>query len=77
MAEALEIKKENFSLFEQYIFPFAHAGYSNPALDKLLAAIGNWAPVGTRLRWPHRWVAEQDVIPLRIAAKKMLPEIMI
>ena len=50
-------------------------GYANPALDKLLAAIGGWADVGTRLRWPYRWIEPDVAARLRPVAQAMLPEL--
>lgn len=59
-----------------YILPFrAKYGASNQALDKLLAAIGDWADVGTRLRWPYRGIDEAEAAPLRSIARRMIPEL--
>lgn len=58
--------------------PFATMhGCSNAALDKLLAAIGGWADVGTRLRRPYRWVDPEVVPPQRDKGAAALPEIML
>ena len=48
--------------------------FSNQAIDKLLAAIGGWADIGTRLRWPYRGVDIKDVSRLRPIARETLPE---
>lgn len=74
---ALEIEQRLRAFLDTHIAPFAKLHlYSNAALDKLLAAIGGWAGVGTRLRRPYRWI-DPDVIPeLRRKAEAMLPEIM-
>lgn len=71
--EALLIQKEILSFLEQRIVPYLKAGYINAAADKLLAAIGNWSRVGTRLRWPYRWIPETEVEPLRQAAQSEMP----
>ncbi len=47
----------------------------NAALDKLLAAIGGWGPVGTRLRRPYRWIDEAEAERLRPVARSMMPEL--
>ncbi len=64
---------------EQRIQRFFHdclpADYSNAAKDKLLAAIGAWADIGTRLRWPYRWVPEEEAHRLRPVARQRLPEL--
>mgnify|MGYP003576965997 CR=1 FL=1 len=71
--EAVAVQETIQSFFDAFIVPYAKAGYSNPALDKLLAAVGNWAPVGTRLRWPYRWIAEGEVMAVRKGAMQHLP----
>ena len=74
---ALDIEQRLCRFMDEHIVPFRRDhGYSNAALDKLLAAIGNWAPVGTRLRRPYRWIEEEAALPLRELARSMVPEIM-
>lgn len=73
--EALEIEKRITDFFEVCILPFAKAGYSDPALDKLLAFAGDWSSINTRLRFPYKWVSEADALGVRRQAKKMLPEL--
>ncbi len=61
---------------DQHIVPFK-AEHQNVALDKLLAAIGGWAALGIRVRWPYRSI-EIDVVPhLRAIALEKLPELML
>jgi len=73
---AIELERRIGAFLEEFIMPFkCDQEYSNQALDKLLAAIGGWAPVGTRLKWPYRWVPEEDVVPLRPVAPRVLPEL--
>ena len=75
--QALDIERRLRSFMDEHVVPFRRDhGYSNTALDKLLAAIGNWAPVGTRLRRPYRWIDEAQAVHLRSAAFELLPEIM-
>jgi hypothetical protein len=45
------------------------------ALDKLLACVGNWAPLGTRLRWPYTGVAESEIERLRVVARESIPSL--
>jgi len=72
-ALALEGKIRGF--LDGYILPFrAEGGYSNQALDKLLAAIGGWSAAGTRLRWPYRWIEENEAPRLRKIARERLPD---
>jgi dihydrodipicolinate synthase/N-acetylneuraminate lyase len=58
--------------FDGYIAPLKAEGYSNTALDKTLAAIGNWAPVGTRVRWPYKSVPDEVVARLTPVARAVL-----
>jgi dihydrodipicolinate synthase/N-acetylneuraminate lyase len=62
------------AFFKRHIAPLQEQGYSNPALDKTLAAIGGWAPVGTRVRWPYASVPAEVVTSLRPVAQAALPE---
>ena len=39
------------------------------------AAIGGWAPIGTRVRWPHRFVDEAAIPALRAAAETAVPDL--
>jgi dihydrodipicolinate synthase/N-acetylneuraminate lyase len=50
-------------------------GLSNPALDKFLAAVGEWATAGTRVRWPMSFATEEQVDAARPAARDLLPEL--
>ncbi|MBM6593638.1 dihydrodipicolinate synthase family protein [Microvirga pudoricolor] len=70
---AIETRLRGF--LDEHIVPFQRAGYSNPALDKLLAAIGGWAPVGTRLRKPYRWIDEAQASRLAPLARRAVPEL--
>ena len=74
---ALEIETRIRQFVLGHILPFAEQGYSNAALDKLLAAIGGWAPVGTRLRRPYKSIAPEAAMRLRPIAKDLIPEIML
>jgi hypothetical protein len=73
---ALEVECRIRVFLDTYILPYrVDSGYSNAALDKLLAAIGNWAPIGTRLRRPYRWIPEAEAGCLRSVARASIPEI--
>lgn len=78
MDAAVEIEQRICKFMDEHIVPFRQkSGYSNAALDKLLCAIGNWGPVGTRLRFPYRWIGEDEAERLRAVAKQELGDIMI
>ena len=73
---ALELEERLCGFMDRYIMPFKlNNDYSNSALDKLLAAVGGWAPIGTRLRRPYRWIDDSVVPDLRRAAHDRVPEL--
>lgn len=63
------------AFFQENMAPLHAQGYCNTALDKALAAIGGWAPIGTRARWPHAAVPEEVVEMLKPKARLALPEL--
>ena len=73
-AQSLELRLNRF--LERHIGPLQAAGYSNAALDKTLAAVGGWAPIGTRVRWPYRSVPPEAISALRARAIEELPELL-
>ncbi len=72
---ALDVERRINDFFQEAVVPFAKQGFSNPALDKLLATIGGWAEVGTRLRWPYQFISQETAERLRGAARAALPEL--
>ncbi|GAB3909452.1 dihydrodipicolinate synthase family protein [Mucilaginibacter boryungensis] len=70
---AMEIEKSILAFFKECIAPLQQQGYSNPALDKFLAAVGGWYQVGTRLRWPYKGIPESEVPAVRERARQMIP----
>ncbi|OHV77012.1 dihydrodipicolinate synthase family protein [Rhizobium sp. LCM 4573] len=73
---ALEVEGRICAFMDNHIVPFRRDhGFSNAALDKLLCGIGGWGPVGTRLRWPYRWIEERDAVRLRQIARAEIPEL--
>ncbi|MBK9166833.1 MAG: dihydrodipicolinate synthase family protein [Bryobacterales bacterium] len=72
---ALDVERRLVGFLREHILPLRdEGGYCNGALDKLLAAIGGWAPVGTRLRWPYRWLGADVAERLRPVARDTVPE---
>lgn len=60
--------------FEQYVMPLVAQGYSDPALDKLLAVSGGKIPVTSRLRWPYKGFDDTQVAMVRQAGQRLLPD---
>ena len=76
MPAALELESRIKRFMGDYIVPYRdQKGHSNTALDKLLAAVGGWGEVGTRLRWPYRGVPGEEVGRLMPIARRDLPEL--
>jgi dihydrodipicolinate synthase/N-acetylneuraminate lyase len=72
--EALRIEQHILEFFRICIAPYQQQGYSNPALDKFLAAVGGAIQIPTRLRWPYKWIAQNEVEAARKVAKSLIPE---
>ncbi|MDQ0379477.1 dihydrodipicolinate synthase family protein [Amycolatopsis thermophila] len=70
---ALDLERRLREFIAGHIVPL---GAADPALDKTLAAIGGWAPVGTRVRWPHRSVPAGAIPALRAVAQRLVPELL-
>lgn len=74
-AAALALETRLNAFLDRHVLPLQRFGYSNAALDKTLAAIGGWAPVGTRTRWPYRFVPQDVASALVPVARDALPEL--
>jgi dihydrodipicolinate synthase/N-acetylneuraminate lyase len=75
-AAAAEVEDRMRGFLERQVAPLAADGYSDPALDKALCAVGGWCRTGTRVRWPHRWVPAEAVPALREAALAAVPDLL-
>ena len=74
LSGALEVEGRIAQFFERCIFPFHFAGYSDMALDKFLAAVGGWADLGTRVRWPYQSIDQKEVADVRKMGRELIPE---
>jgi 4-hydroxy-tetrahydrodipicolinate synthase len=71
---AKRIEEQTQQFLTRYIVPFRDLrGFSNMALDKLLAYIGDWSTIGTRLRWPYAGIDESEARPLRVRVREEIP----
>lgn len=77
LEEALHIEQLIVEFMTAVIVPFQKKGFSNPALDKFLAAIGGWASVGTRLRGPYSGIEMSEVYEARKMAHRILPKFLL
>jgi dihydrodipicolinate synthase/N-acetylneuraminate lyase len=74
-ADDLDVERRIAEFFAAHVVPLQKAGLSNPALDKFLAAVGDWADVGTRVRWPMQSATAEQVEAARPVARRLLPEL--
>ncbi|WP_460661534.1 dihydrodipicolinate synthase family protein [Kribbella swartbergensis] len=74
-ARDLDVERRIGEFFAQHVVPLQKAGLSNPALDKFLAAVGDWADVGTRVRWPMTAATPEQVEAAQPVARSLLPEL--
>jgi len=72
LVAGLAFERRIQEFLQRYIIP---PDYCNAAKDKFMAAIGDWANVGTRLRWPYRFVPETEAKRLYPIARQALPEL--
>ena len=71
----LQAQERLTRFFQRHITPYiTERRYANAAVDKLLAAIGGWAPLTTRMRWPYRSIPPEDAARLRAIARTELPD---
>lgn len=64
------------AVFAAHVTPYiTRDKYPNAAVDKLLAAAGGWANVGTRLRWPYRSIPAEHATKLGQLFRSELPEL--
>ena len=75
MESAFEVQSRIQLFMNNCIVPFIRdKGYSNQAADKFMAAVGGWTSIQPRLRWPYRWIGEDEVKQTRQIGKNILPE---
>jgi hypothetical protein len=73
--KALEIQTRIQQFMNECIVPYiTQQGYANQAVDKFMAAVGGWAEISPRLRWPYRSIPGSGVEGVRRKAEELLPE---
>ena len=70
----MQIQETILAFMDRHIHPFLKQEYVNAAVDKLLAAIGGWTPISTRLRWPYKWISPGEADRIRELARRELAE---
>ena len=74
--QALKLEAKINDFFLRHIVPYAELGFSDMALDKLLATAGGWVEgLTTKLRWPYKWIPQEEAVKLGAVARNALPEL--
>jgi dihydrodipicolinate synthase/N-acetylneuraminate lyase len=75
LTESLELESRIRRFMDEHIVPFiTRDRFCNAACDRLMAGIGGWADVGSRMRWPYRSIPGTEVPRLREIVRSLLPE---
>jgi 4-hydroxy-tetrahydrodipicolinate synthase len=75
MKSALEMEKRIQLFMTECITPFISIQkFSNQAADKFLAAVGGWANISPKLRWPYRSIPHTEIAAVRKHARQLIPE---
>ncbi|MEZ8694202.1 dihydrodipicolinate synthase family protein [Vibrio splendidus] len=73
--EALELEKRIQEFMDTEIAPYiTEAGYSNAAVDKLMAAMGDWNTLSTEMRFPYPSIPTTDVAKKVRSRDQTIPE---
>ncbi|SDM74092.1 dihydrodipicolinate synthase family protein [Nonomuraea jiangxiensis] len=72
---ALDVEQRIREFFAAHVQPLQRSGYASAALDKFLAHLGDWADIGTRVRWPYDSVDASLAVRLRPLVRAQLPEL--
>ncbi|MEZ8296906.1 dihydrodipicolinate synthase family protein [Vibrio splendidus] len=73
--KALELEKRIQEFMNTEIAPYiTEAGYSNAAVDKLMAAMGDWNTLSTEMRFPYPSIPVEDIEKKVLARNQIIPE---
>ena len=72
---ALEIEKRVKLFMRRFISPLIKKEkYFNPACDRFMTVIGEWADVGPFMKWPYQSIPEEFANKIRPDVEKIIPE---
>lgn len=75
LPKAMELQSRIQLFISTYIFPLiTEEKYSDPAIDKFLAALSGWADIGTRMRWPYSSIDRHRIMKVQAEGKLLIPE---
>ena len=74
-AQAAELESRIQRFMALHVLPLVQShGLAHPALDKMMAEVGGWGPVGARMLWPYASAPQSAVREARAALRDLLPE---
>lgn len=74
--DPFEMQSRIQQFMQQCMVPYIRdQAYANQAVDKFMAAVGGWTPISTRLRWPYRWIPEEEIHVVKQRCAELLPEV--
>ncbi len=72
---ALELEERIHLFMDKLITPFiTKEHFPNHACDRFMALLGQWADIGSHLRWPYRSIPETYVTQIRKEGRHIIPE---
>jgi len=75
LPKALEMEQRIQCFMNEHIIPFiTNEKFSNAAVDRFLAQIGDWGNLSEGMRWPYRSIPRAEANRLRPIAQQVLPE---
>ncbi|WP_221469121.1 hypothetical protein [Cohnella nanjingensis] len=70
----IDRQRQDRTLASDFLFDAFFDRYCNAACDKLLGAIAEWAPIGTRLRWPYASIPQYEATGYGQSRRKYSPD---
>ena len=74
LPSAIELEERINQFMKSVILPFLNAGYEGLACDKLMAHVGGWTEIPTRLIWPYNSIPEDQSKMVLEKVEKFIPE---
>ena len=73
--QARELEGRIQLFMARHVLPLVQRhGLAHPALDKMMAEVGGWGPVGARMLWPYASAPQDAIRNARAALRDLLPE---
>ena len=70
----MELEARINQFMKSAILPFLDSGYEGLACDKLMAHVGGWTEINTRLMWPYNSIPEDQSKMVLEKVRMLIPE---